>query len=134
MPEPTASATATLAALATAAPALTIAGISLGLRPDVLLAGFCGAVAAMALLNTVPSSGDTLPELARTSLRRMGVSVGSAVTAGYISPLLGLINGVPGELILSVAFLAGAGAMQMLPWLIERFGRGRGVAKTGDEQ
>jgi hypothetical protein len=127
MPEPTSSAAVTLATHALAMPALTVAGVGLGLRADVLLAGFCGAVAAMALLNTVPGSGDTWPELLRTSARRVGVSVGSAVTAGYISPLLALINGVPGELILSVAFVAGAFAQKLLPWIFERLGGGKGI-------
>jgi hypothetical protein len=125
MPEPTASAAATLAAQALAVPALTVAGMSLGIRADVLLAGWCGAIAAMALLNTVPSTGDTWIELMRTSARRIGVSVGSAVTAGYLAPLLGLINGLPESLMLSVAFVAGAGAMRILPIVISRIGRGR---------
>lgn len=138
MPEPTlptAAAAATLASASLAVPALTVLGASLGLRADVLLAGFCGAVAAMTLLNSVPSSGDTWRELLRTSLKRMGVAVGSAVTAGYIAPLLALINGVPPVLMLSVAFVAGAGAMQILPWVIERFGKGQGSkpASEGDK-
>ena len=133
MPEPTSSAAATLAAQAAAVPVLAIAGISLGLRADVLLAGFCGAVAAMTLLGTVPGAGDTWRELLRTSLRRVGVSIGSAVTAGYIAPLLALINGVPEVLILSVAFIAGAGAQQMLPWLIERLGKGPRRYAPADE-
>lgn len=132
MAEPIPSATATLATQALAVPALTVAGMGLGLRADVLLAGFCGAVAAMALLNTVPGSADTVRDLLRTSLRRIGVSVGSAVTAGYTAPLLGLIHGVPDPLLLSVAFVAGAGAQQILPWLIERFGRGQGSRPPDD--
>jgi hypothetical protein len=132
MPEPTSSAAVTLATQAIAVPALTIAGVSLGLRPDVLLAGFCGAVAAMALLNTVPGNGDTTRALIITSLRRIGVSAGSAMTAGYIAPLLGLINGVPDSLLLSVAFVAGAGAMHILPRLIDRFGKKAGPAEDVD--
>jgi hypothetical protein len=127
MPEPTSSAAATLVGQALAVPALTVAGISLGVRPDVLLAGFCGAVAAIGLLNTVPSTGDTLLELVRTSVRRVGVTVGSAVTAGYIAPLLNVVNGVPDWLVLSVGFVAGAGAPKILPWLIERLGLGQGA-------
>lgn len=123
MTEPISSSAATLAASSFAVPVLTIAGVSLGLRADVLLAGFAGSIAAMALLNTVPASGDSLCELAHTTFKRVGVAVGSAVTAAYLAPLLALINNVPAALILSVAFIAGAGAMQMLPWLIERFGK-----------
>lgn len=133
MPEPTSSAAATLAASAIAVPALQLAGVSLGLRADVLLAGFCGAVAAMALLNTVPGSSDTVRELVRTTFRRVGVATASAAFSGYATPLLSLINGVPEALLLSVAFLAGAGAMQILPWLIERFGKGQGARSAGGD-
>lgn len=123
MPEPTSVTVATLAAQAVAVPVLTVFGVSLGLRPDMLLAGFAGAVAAITLLNTVPSSGDTLKELGRTSLKRVGVCVGSAVTAGYTAPLFGLINAIPESMILGVAFVVGAGALSLLPWIIERFGK-----------
>lgn len=128
MPEPTASAAAaaTLASQAVALPALTLFGLALGLQADVLLAGFCGAVAAMTLLNSVPASGDTWVELLRTSARRVGVAIGSALTAGYTAPLLQLQvwqGLVPPALILSAAFVVGAGAMQILPGLIERFGK-----------
>jgi hypothetical protein len=108
-------------------PVMSAFGISLGLRADFLLAGFAGGLAAIAFLNSVPSTGDTWRELLRTSWRRLGVMLGSALVAGYIAPLLSLINGVPEGLVLSVAFVAGAGAPQMLPWLIERFGKGQGV-------
>jgi len=120
-----------LAAQAAAVPVLTVAGISLGLRADVLMAGFGGAVAAITLLNSVPADGDTVRALLRTSAKRVGVAIGSAVVAGYIAPLLALINGVPDLLMLSVAFVAGAGAPQMLPWLIDRFARGRGTTDAG---
>lgn len=131
MPEPTSTTAAavTLASLTLAPPVLSIAGVSLGLRPDVLLAGFSGAVAAMALLNTVPSSGDTWRELLRTSARRVGVAVASAATAGYMAPLLSLIDGTPGVLLLSVAFGVGAGAQTVLASYIERL-RGR-AAQAG---
>ena len=58
MAEPTSVATATLLMAGAAVPTITAFGVPLGLRPDVLLAGFLGAMAAIALLNTVPSSGD----------------------------------------------------------------------------
>lgn len=126
MPEPTSSVagTVTLAVHAATVPVLTVAGVSLGLRADELLAGFAGSVAAMALLNTVPSSGDTLRELWNTSMRRISVAVGSAVFSGYATPLLALVNGIPDALLLSVAFIAGAGAQKLLSGLIAN-------AKTG---
>lgn len=130
MPEPTSSTmlagAAALAPPALAVPILTILGIPLGLRADVLMAGFCGAIAAISLLNTVPSTGDTWRELLRTSVKRVGVSVGSAVLAGYVAPILALVNGIPDPMILGMAFIAGAGAPQILPWLIQRFSKGGG--------
>jgi hypothetical protein len=122
MPEPTSStvAVATLSTHAAVVPILAVFGISLGLRADVLLAGFCGSVAAMALLNTVPSTGDTWRALVRDTFRRVVVAVGSALFAGYATPLLALLQGVPPALLLSVAFVGGAGAQRLLAMLITR--------------
>jgi hypothetical protein len=125
MPEPTttASAAATVATGAAAVPVLTLFGVPLGLQADQLLAGFAGAIAAMALLDSVPSSGDTIRELFRTSVKRIGVAVGSAVTAGYLVPLVGLVANVPQALSLSLCFLVGAGAQRFLKAAIERSAR-----------
>ena len=59
----------------------------------------------MALLNTVPSTGDTWRELGKTSMRRVGVAVASSAFAGYATPILALINGIPDALLLSMAFV-----------------------------
>ncbi|HYE41395.1 MAG TPA: hypothetical protein VEB23_15765 [Ramlibacter sp.] len=145
MPEPTSAATATivagsaavpvLVAASAAAPVIEVFGIAIGLRADVLLAGFAGAIAAITLLNSVPATGDTWRELVRTSFRRIGVAIGSAGTAGYIAPLLGFVNGVPDWLVLSVAFVAGAGAPQFLPWLITRLkGGAANLQQEGQQQ
>jgi hypothetical protein len=124
MPEPTtASAAITVATGAAAVPVLTLFGVPLGLQADQLLAGFAGAIAAMALLDSVPSSGDTIRELFRTSVKRIGVAVGSAVTAGYLVPLVGLVANVPQALSLSLCFLVGAGAQRFLKAAIERSAR-----------
>jgi hypothetical protein len=132
MPEPTSTAAAgTLTLGAAVMPLLTVAGVSLGLRADVLLAGFSGSIAAMALLNTVPSSGDTWRELWNTSLRRIGVAIGSALFAGYAAPLLALINGVPQALLVSVAFVAGAGAQQLLARMVKAAKTGPDAAQEG---
>lgn len=128
MTEPIATTAATIATAAAAVPVLTLFGIPLGLHADVLLAGFAGAVAAMGLLNSVPSSGDTLRELMRTSMRRVGVAVGSAVTAGYLTPLVGLISNLPPSLNLAIAFVVGAGAQSILPWVISVTTKNRGAA------
>lgn len=115
MPEPTSTtATVTLATSAAAVPVLTLFGIPLGIQADHLLAGFAGSVAAMALLDTVPGSSDTVRELFRTSVKRIGVAVGSALCAGYLVPLAGLLTTVPGALSLSLCFLVGAGAQRIL--------------------
>lgn len=101
-------------------PVLTFMGVGLGLRPDVLLAGFCGSVAAMSLLNTVPGSTDNWRELWKTSYRRVSVAIASSLFAGYATPLLALMNGVPPALLLSVAFIAGAGAQTLLAKIVSK--------------
>lgn len=121
MPEPTTSAAATLAAATAAVPVLTAFGMPLGLRGDVLIAGFAGSLVAIILLNTVPSSGDTWRELVRTTLRRMFVALASSLTAGYLTPLTLLVTNVPEALMLGSAFAVGGGAQQVLMGTIRRF-------------
>lgn len=65
MPEPITPAAATLASATAAVPTLVAFGVNLGLRPDVLVAGFAGALVAIVLLGSVPSDGDTWRHLAR---------------------------------------------------------------------
>lgn len=127
LPEPTA-ATATLVMTGVAVPVLTFLGVPLGLRADVLLAGFLGAIAAIALLNTVPSTGDTWRELLRTTWRRFMVTVASAVTAGYLAPLV-TNDHVAVANLLSLAFVIGAGAQKALAMALEKFG-GKGEPKS----
>lgn len=120
MPEPTTTAAATLLATAVTVPALTAFGIPLGLRPDLLLAGFNGAIVAIILLNTVPGSTDTWRALIRLSFRRMAVAFASSLTAGYSTPVVAsLFTSDPA--LLSTAFIAGAGAQWVLLSLIKRF-------------
>lgn len=126
MPEPTAAATATIAAGAVAVPALTLLGIPLGLRADVLVAGFSGALAAIALLNSVPAAGDSWQAMARTAARRMSVSLASSLTAGYITPLALTLAAMPHELLLGGAFVVGGGAQQVLASVIRRVQRTAG--------
>lgn len=122
MPEPSLSTAAIMTGAAAAVPTLVVFGVSLGLRPDVLLAGFSGSVAAMGLLNSVPSTGDSARELLRTTFKRVGVAVASAVTAGYASPIVALMAAIPDALLLGISFVVGAGAQQILPKLILRLG------------
>ncbi|WP_367846995.1 hypothetical protein [Rhodoferax sp. WC2427] len=119
MAEPTISAAATFVAVGAAIPVLTAFGVPLGLRADVLLAGFLGAGAAMVLLNTVPSSGDTLPNLLATTVRRGFVAVASSLTAGYMVPVFAENSAIASQLFYS--FLIGAGAQKILSVAVERF-------------
>lgn len=128
MPEPIVSpAVATLGAATAAVPSLVAFGVSLGLRPDILVAGFAGALCAIALLNTVPSEGDTWRHLVSTTWRRMGVTLASSLVAGYLTPLLMLPVNLPASTALVVtlgaAFAAGAGAQRVLRQAIHKVDR-----------
>ncbi len=120
MAEPTSAAAATLVATAVTVPALTAFGVPLGLRPDLLLAGFNGAIVAIILLNTVPGTSDTWRELVRLSFRRMAVAFASSLTAGYATPLVSSLF-ASSPALLSSAFVVGAGAQWVLLSLITRF-------------
>ena len=122
MVEPTTTTTAavTLAAGSIAVPALTIAGIPLGLRPEILIAGFSGALVAIILLNSVPSTGDTWSELLRTTLRRMAFAFASSLTAGYLAPMVMLIGQLPDAAQLGSAFAVGGGAQRVLLSVLRR--------------
>lgn len=120
-------AAATFVATSVSLPMLTVFGVPLGLRADLLIAGFFGSLVAIILLNSVPSEGDTLQHLVRTTLRRMFVAVASSLTAGYLTPLALLLASLPDPLLLSAAFAVGGGAQQVLLFVISRMS-GRGVA------
>ena len=75
MAEPTSTATAvTIASAAVSTHVLTAFGVPLGLRADVLLAGFLGSLIAIILLNTVPGSSDTTRDMVRLAFRRMAAA------------------------------------------------------------
>lgn len=125
MPEPTSTtavAAATYAAAGLSVPMLSAFGVNLGLRVDVLIAGFFGSLVAIIMLNSVPSVGDTWQHLVRTTFKRMFVAVASSVTAGYLTPLALLLASLPDALLLSAAFGVGGGAQRVLLILIARFG------------
>lgn len=119
----------TLAAATATVPVITLFGVPLGLRPDVLIAGFAGALAAMALFNTVPGTGDTWWEMVRTALRRMGVALTSSLTAGYLTPLALLMANVPDSLLMAGAFVVGGSAQEIFARAIKLF-RGKESAET----
>lgn len=114
MVEPTTTTTVTLAAGSLAVPALTVAGIPLGLRPEILIAGFAGSLVAIILLNSVPSTGDTWSALLRTTLRRMMFAIASSLTAGYLAPMVHQMAQLPDYMLLGTAFATGGGAQRVL--------------------
>lgn len=122
MPEPVITpAAATLAAAPPAVAMLTAFGVNLGLRPDVLVAGFAGALVAIVLLHSVPSEGDTWQHLIKTTARRVAVVLASSLVAGYLTPLTLLMASIPDALLLAGAFGVGAGAQKILRGVIDRF-------------
>lgn len=129
MPEPTSTATATVVVATAAVPVLTAFGVPLGLRPDLLLAGFSGSLAAIALLNSVPADGDTWPQLVRTSLRRLFVMLASSLTAGYLAPLVMMLSQFPDTVLYSGAFVVGGGAHHVLRTLLERMRKGLSIGQ-----
>lgn len=131
MAEPTSTAAATIAAAMTAVPTLSMLGVPLGLRADMLVAGFAGSLVAIILLNTVPSAGDTWQHLLRTTLRRMFVAMASSLTAGYLTPMVMLLATLPDALVLGAAFGAGAGAQKVLMFAIARISNPSAVQTGG---
>lgn len=121
MPEPISPSAAILAASPPAVAALTAFGVNLGLRPDVLVAGFAGALAAIVLLGSVPSEGDTWQHLVKTTGRRIGVALTSSLVSGYLTPLFLLVWNLPDPLLLSVAFALGVTAQKILRNLGDRW-------------
>lgn len=112
--------TATVAAVA---PELQFGGVQLGLRPDVLLAGFVGALAGVALLNTAPSGPDTPRGLLATTFRRAMVISLSTVMAAYLAPLADLLPMLAqaGKApLLACAAVLGAGMQKILGGLVAR--------------
>lgn len=131
MAEPTTTAGLAALAVTTAASstAVTILGIPLGLRADILVAGLFGCLAAIVVLNSVPSTGDTWRELRRTTARRIWMAIASSLCAGYLTPLASLMWTVPESLQLCTAFVVGAFAQRMLVrvrgWFVEGEGNGK---------
>lgn len=123
MPDPTipTAAAVQFAATAGGVAGVTLLGVPLGLRVDLLIAGFSGAVVAMALLNSVPGSWDTWQQLVRTSLQRIAVAVASSLVAGYVTPIAMLLANMPPPLVVATGFVVGAGARQILNAVIQRF-------------
>lgn len=128
MPEPTSTAAgvATIAMGAASTSAITAFGVSLGLRVDILIAGFFGSLVAIILLNTVPGTSDTWVELLRTTVRRMFVAFASSLTAG---------NGVIGGSLKSSNYVADSSGWILRPDGVAEFSgvtvRGTVYASSG---
>lgn len=131
----------TLTAAAAAVPAITAFGVNLGLRADVLVAGFAGAMVAVVLLNSVPSKSEdwlqaianpfirALAALIKDSTVRTSFAVASSLVAGYLTPLSLHVFNVPDALLLGMAFVLGAGAQKILRSWVERYSKTEGGAK-----
>lgn len=118
MAEPTSTATATIAVAAGTIPVLTILGIPLGVRPEILFAGFFGGLVGIALLNTVPAVSSGAWGALWTATRRMCVTLASSLTAGYIAPMLaGLVSF---ENLLGISFVVGASAQHVMTLAISK--------------
>lgn len=143
MPEPTSVVAA--AGTAAASPVLVLLGIRLGLQPSDLIAGAAGAAIAILLLNAVPSTGDGARELARTTLKRVGFALGSAMFAAYSAPVAALIvtaalsvlvtpeklAPMAGPIQALAALILGGGAQRIFSALIDRAAqRARGAADS----
>lgn len=126
MAEPifTPAAVATLAASAAAVPVLTLLGYPLGIRPEVLFAGFAGGCFGVAFLNTVPALPH--PEFPIwvsaiwTASRRIVAVMSSSLAAGYIAPSIAA-TAAPEQLFLA-AFVVGAGAQGIVTAALVKMG------------
>ena len=137
MPEPTSTtavAAATYAAAGLTVPMLTAFGVPLGLRADVLIAGFFGSLVAIILLNSVPSEGDTWQHLVRSTFKRMFVAIASSITAGYLTPMALLMANLPDPMFMGAAFAVGGGAQHVLKKAIARLGDAPHPSKEGGDQ
>ena len=144
MPEPTSTASITAAAaVAGAIPAgiIVIFGVSLGLRVDVLVAGFSGALCALALLpngEAAAAPADNLFDFVRAGLQRLMRSLASSLVAGYTAmpathligaPFPSALDFVAGPGTLAMACIIGAGSQTLLPLTIDRLARIVGESK-----
>lgn len=124
MPEPTSTTAAatTLTITGLSIPMITAFGVPLGLRADVLIAGFFGSLSIIILFNSVPSEGDTWQHLVRSTLKRMFVAAASSITAGYLTPMVMLMASLPDPVLMSAAFAVGGGAQHVLKMAIAKIG------------
>lgn len=118
MAEPASAATIT--ATTVSVPVLSLFGVSLGLHPGLLIAGAFGAFVGIVLLNTVP--GDGKPWWYAV-LRRMLVMAASAVTAGYLTPVVMMWANLSEPMQFGAAFVIGGSAQLSMQAVIKRVTR-----------
>ena len=105
------------ASVAASVPVLTVAGYSLGLQPGLLIAGSLGAFVGIVLLNTVPGEGKPWWYAV---LRRLLVMVASAITAGYLTPIILAWVTINESSQVGLAFVVGGSAQWMMQAVIKR--------------
>lgn len=111
---------ATITATTVSVPVLSMFGVSLGLHPGLLIAGAFGAFVGIVLLNTVPGEG--LPWWYAV-LRRVLVMAASAVTAGYLTPMVMAWVTASEPMQFGMAFVIGGSAQMMMQAVIKRLTR-----------
>lgn len=100
---------------------ISLFGVSLGLQPVLLIAGAFGAFVGIALLNTVPSDATAAWWL--TALRRIVVMLASAVTAGYLTPVVLALMSLAEPVQYGIAFVVGGSAQWSMQAAIKRVTR-----------
>jgi len=111
---------ATITATTVTVPVLTVAGISLGLHPGLLIAGAFGAFVGIVLLNTVPGEGRPWWYAV---LRRMLVMIASSVTSGYLTPVVMSLATMSDSMQMGAAFVVGGSAQWTMQAVIKRVTR-----------
>jgi hypothetical protein len=112
MGEP-ATTTSTAVAAATSVPSLLGMAAYFGLHPGLLVAGAFGSFVAMVLLNTAPEGS--------TILKRLAILLASSLTAGYLTPLMLVVDKLPESVQFATAFVTGGSAQWLLLAFIRRF-------------
>ena len=116
-------------AVAVTGAGITVFGVALGLHPELLLAGFCGAMWSLSICDPMPA------------LRRITVSTISTFVAGYLTPALSAVvlahnvswlpPNLTGEIVqYPLAMMIGFLSHQVIgPWLLRAAGKKAEVTK-----
>lgn len=99
---------------------VTILGIPLGIRVDLLCAGFFGSLSAQVLL---PPTRVELVGVINNLVhfcRKVFAALASCVTAAYLAPIIAIMIHMPETVLVAIAFLIGASANSVLTLLITK--------------